>query len=43
MDPDYMLVLPWHFKDGIVQREQAFLDRGGRLIFPLPEIEIVGY
>ena len=43
LNPDYMLVLPWHFKDGIVRREQEFLDRGGRLIFPLPEIEIVGY
>jgi hypothetical protein len=41
--PDYMLVLPWHFKDGIVQRERSFLEAGGRLIFPLPEIEIVGY
>ena len=43
MRPDYMLVLPWHFKEGIVQREREFLERGGRLIFPLPEIEIVGY
>jgi hypothetical protein len=43
LQPDYMLVLPWHFKDGIVQREREFLERGGRLIFPLPEIEIVGY
>ena len=43
MNPDYMLVLPWHFKDGIVQRERSFLERGGRLIFPLPEIEIVGF
>jgi hypothetical protein len=43
MKPDYMLVLPWHFKEGIVQREREFLERGGRLIFPLPEIEIVGY
>jgi hypothetical protein len=43
MKPDYMLVLPWHFKDGILQREQKFLETGGRLIFPLPEIEIVGF
>ncbi len=43
LNPDYMLVLPWHFKDSIVAREKAFLERGGRLIFPLPEIEIVGY
>ena len=39
--PDYMLVLPWHFKDHIVQREQNFLKNGGKLIFPLPDIEIV--
>jgi len=41
MQPDYFLVLPWHFKEGILQREQAFLDRGGKMIFPFPEIEIV--
>jgi hypothetical protein len=40
--PDYLLVLPWHFREGIVAREQEFLRSGGRLIFPLPEIEIVG-
>ena len=39
--PDYMLVLPWHFKDHILQREQNFLKNGGKLIFPLPDIEIV--
>jgi hypothetical protein len=39
--PDYFLVLPWHFKDGIVRREKDFLRRGGNLIFPFPEIEIV--
>jgi hypothetical protein len=41
MNPDYFLVLPWHFKDGIVQREREFRARGGKLIFPFPEIEIV--
>ena len=40
-NPDYFLVLPWHFKAGIVRREQEFLRRGGKLIFPFPEIEIV--
>jgi hypothetical protein len=39
--PDYMLVLPWHFRDGILQREKEFLKSGGRLIFPLPHIEII--
>jgi hypothetical protein len=42
MSPDYFLVLPWHFKDSIVAREEEFLMRGGKMIFPLPEIEIVG-
>src|SRR5262249_33251175 len=41
MRPDYFLVLPWHFREGIVRREKDFLNRGGKLIFPFPEIEIV--
>ena len=41
MKPDYYLVLPWHFKDNILQREQKFLADGGKMIFPFPEIEIV--
>ncbi|MFC6197341.1 class I SAM-dependent methyltransferase [Ponticaulis profundi] len=39
--PDYFLVLPWHFRDGIVEREAEFLARGGKLLFPLPNIEFV--
>jgi hypothetical protein len=41
MNPDYYLVLPWHFKEGILQREQDYIARGGKFIFPFPEIEIV--
>jgi hypothetical protein len=41
MKPDYYLVLPWHFKDGILRREGEYLRSGGRMIFPFPEIEIV--
>ena len=41
MKPDYFIVFPWHFRQGIVERERAFLETGGRLIFPLPLIEIV--
>ena len=40
--PDYLIVFPWHFRDNIVAREEEYLRGGGRLIFPLPEIEIVG-
>ena len=41
MKPDYLLVLPWHFKEHILRREQGFLKRGGKFIFPLPDIEII--
>jgi hypothetical protein len=40
--PEFLLVLPWHFKDEIIARESAFLRAGGKLIFPLPTFEIVG-
>jgi hypothetical protein len=42
MNPDYFLVLPWHFRDNIIEREQAYLQQGGKLLFPLPQIDIVG-
>ena len=41
MKPDYFLVLPWHFKNSILEREKEYLEQGGKFIFPLPEIEIV--
>ena len=41
MNPDYFLVLPWHFRDFIIQKEKSFLNNGGKLIFPLPDIEII--
>lgn len=39
--PDYLLVLPWHFRPSIIARESVYLANGGRLIFPLPAIEVV--
>ncbi|MBX7171165.1 MAG: class I SAM-dependent methyltransferase [Pyrinomonadaceae bacterium] len=41
MNPDYYFVLPWHFKNNILEREKDFIANGGKFIFPLPEIEIV--
>ena len=41
MNPDYFLVLPWHFKDGILRREKEYLASGRKFIFPFPEIEII--
>lgn len=41
MNPDYYLVLPWHFKKEIVEREEDMVNKGTGLIFPLPTIEII--
>lgn len=41
MKPDYFLVLPWHFRDGILKRETAYLKSGGKMVFPLPKIKVV--
>ena len=39
--PAYLLVLPWHFRTEIIERENAFLEKGGGLIFPFPEFTVV--
>lgn len=43
MKPDYYLVLPWHFKEEFLKREQETLNSGVGLIFPLPNLEIIKY
>lgn len=40
--PDYLLVLPWHFINEFVQREQDYLNAGGKFIVPCPKFEIIG-
>jgi ABC-type Fe3+-hydroxamate transport system substrate-binding protein len=42
-NPDYLLILPWHFRETFMDRLQPYLAGGGRLIFPLPDLEVVGY
>jgi GDP-mannose 4,6-dehydratase len=39
--PNYLLVLPWHFRKEIIEREDEFLRNGGQLVFPFPKFEIV--
>jgi len=40
MNPSAFFVLPWHFHDTIIEREDRFLAAGGKLIFPLPSLEV---
>ena len=41
-EPAYFLVLPWHFERNIMERESSYLERGGKLLLPLPEVRAVG-
>jgi len=41
-NPDYLLVLPWHFIDEFVKREQDFIASGGKLVVPCPKFQIIG-
>jgi SAM-dependent methyltransferase len=40
MNPDYYLVLPWHFKPEFLEREKEAIEKGTAFIFPVPTIEI---
>jgi len=40
MNPDYYLVLPWHFKEEFLEREKDAIQKGTKFIFPVPNIEI---
>jgi SAM-dependent methyltransferase len=39
--PDYILVLPWNLRDEISNQLGYVRSWGGRLVFPIPELEIV--
>lgn len=39
--PDYELLGPWFFAEEVVKREREYLEGGGHIIVPLPEVKIV--
>lgn len=39
--PDYFLVLPWHFIKEFTEREQKYLKAGGKFIVPCPKFEVI--
>ena len=42
--PDYYIVLPWHFRDNILQKEKSYMKESGcTFVFPLPRLELVKY
>lgn len=40
--PDYLFVLPWHFYKEFIFRERKLLEKGTKLIVPLPNLQIIG-
>ena len=41
--PDYILVFAWSFLDEIVKRNKKFIESGGKMIVPLPEVKIISF
>jgi NDP-4-keto-2,6-dideoxyhexose 3-C-methyltransferase len=41
-NPDYMIIGPWFFAKEIIEREADYISGGGKLIVPLPKIQIIG-
>ncbi len=39
--PDYVMILPWNFRDEIIRQQQDFLKAGGKFVVPIPDLEIV--
>jgi len=35
------IIFPWHFRENLIKSMEIFLGKGGRLLFPLPNIEEV--
>jgi SAM-dependent methyltransferase len=40
-EPDAYLVLSWTFRDFFLDKYAGYLKRGGKLIFPVPELEVI--
>jgi hypothetical protein len=39
--PDYVLVLPWNLRAELTEQLSYVADWGGRLVFPIPALEVV--
>jgi SAM-dependent methyltransferase len=40
-EPDYYLILAWHFLPEFIKREEEYFKKGGKFIVPMPEFKII--
>jgi hypothetical protein len=41
LNPDYFFVLPWHFRNFILNKENKTIKSGTKFIFPLPKFQVI--
>jgi hypothetical protein len=41
LEPDFFLAFPYHFMEEFLERESAFLSRGGKFLSPVPQLVLV--
>jgi hypothetical protein len=41
LNPDYFFVLPWHFRNFILNKEKKTIKSGTKFIFPLPKFQVI--
>jgi nucleoside-diphosphate-sugar epimerase/SAM-dependent methyltransferase len=39
--PDYVMILPWNFRQEIISEQSQYSSAGGRFIVPIPRLEVV--
>jgi hypothetical protein len=41
VQPDYVFILPWNFKDEIMKQMAFIREWGGQFVVPIPEVQVI--
>ena len=41
INPKFLLVLIWSFRDEIIKQEKKYIEKGGNLVFHLPKFHVI--